>query len=314
MYPKRLKQKPFKLLPLSHPISISSTLAALKPYVRQAGDQWRQPWHLSSRKLLDFLIVYIAEGTGVFTVGDDTFNVAKGDIVWTPPNTAHEMEGFKPSMHCIYAHFDCIYDPDRSHWDAHIPPSVLDLSAYAELIHPPLEKTVVANWHGKMQLANHVVVGKLLERIALEHERDRGNSMIMLSGLMLEVIAEILKGLNMHTDEIGKFRWVQMQQSLLDIQKQAEMPLNIAAHADKIRLSESHFRKLFREVHGINPRQTHCEARIKKAKEMLAFTKLTISEIADKLGFSSVHSLSRAFSRTTGISPRQYRCGKLEIK
>jgi AraC-like DNA-binding protein len=309
MYPERLLKKPFKLLPHGHAAAISAQLAALKPYVRQTGDQWRPPWHMPGRKLLDYLIVYIAEGAGVFTVGSETFSVGDGDLVWIPPDTFHEMEGFKPSMHCIFAHFDLIYDPARSHWDAHVPPDVLDLSAYADLMHPPLPHIAIAKWCGKMQLANNAAVGMLLERIAFEHERDPRKSALVLSGMMLEVIAEILKGLAAKVDAKGGFRWDQMQQSLRDIQNQAEKPLDISVHAEKMRLSESHFRKLFRETHGRSPRQVHREARIQRAKELLIYSSLTISEIADKLGFSSVHSLSRAFNAVTGISPRQFRNG-----
>ena len=310
MYPKRLPETPFKLLPHPHPTHISSILAALKPYVRQTGDQWRPPWHMGSRKLLDYLIVYIAEGTGVFTVGSETFAVGDGDIVWIPPDTAHEMQGHAPSMHCIYAHFDLCYDPARSHWDAHIPPGILDLSSYANLLHQPVNLPAVSKWRGRMQIPNHAAAGMLLERIAFEHERDRRNSALALSGMMLEVVAEILKGQAVEVDATGGFRWDQMQKSLHDIQSQAEQPLNIAAHAEQTRLSESHFRKLFRETHGRSARQVHREARIQRAKELLIYSSLTISEIADKLGFSTVHSLSRAFSALTGISPRQFRDGR----
>jgi len=71
-------------------------LMHLRPYVRQTGDDWRKPWFLKLRKLFDYLVVYIAEGSRRFTVRDSTFHVTKGDLIWVPPDTPHEMEGYAP--------------------------------------------------------------------------------------------------------------------------------------------------------------------------------------------------------------------------
>ncbi len=49
------------------------------------------------------------------------------------------------------------------------------------------------------------------------------------------------------------------------------------------------------------------ECRIKKAKEMLADYSLQISAIGYDCGFNSPQSFTRAFRRTTGLSPREYR-------
>ncbi|MBD3391451.1 MAG: helix-turn-helix domain-containing protein [Chitinivibrionales bacterium] len=309
MYPKRLFKKPFRLLPHGHPSWVAAELGGIKPYVRQTGDQWRPPWHISSRCLLDFLLVYIAQGTGVCTVGDETFDVGNGDLVWIPPGTPHEMRGRSRTMHCVFAHFDVAYDPARSHWDAHVPGGVHDLSAYAKLMHPPVDHLAVGGWRGRMQLANHGAIGELLARICLEHHRDKSTSALSLSGMMMQVFAEIHKGRSAGAHVSESIRWQEMQESLRAIQDQAGEPLDIRARAARLRLSESHFRKLFRETHGMSARQVHREARVRRAREYLMYTQLTVSEIAGKLGFSSVHSLSRAFKALTGISPRQYRGG-----
>jgi len=49
------------------------------------------------------------------------------------------------------------------------------------------------------------------------------------------------------------------------------------------------------------------DARLELAKEHLRRTRLTISEIAERVGYSSVHSFHRAFKRGTGHTPRSYR-------
>lgn len=43
------------------------------------------------------------------------------------------------------------------------------------------------------------------------------------------------------------------------------------------------------------------------ARAMLSSTNLHVGEIAEKLGFESQFSFSRAFRKATGLSPRDYR-------
>jgi AraC-like DNA-binding protein len=49
------------------------------------------------------------------------------------------------------------------------------------------------------------------------------------------------------------------------------------------------------------------DARLELAKEHLSRTRLTITEIAERVGYSSVHSFHRAFKRGTGQTPGFYR-------
>ena len=112
----------------SEPLAESSSwmLNSFSPYVRQSGDQWRPRWQIKSRKLLDYLLVFIADGEGFFIVDGETLALNSGDAVLIPPDTSHEMNGTSEKMHCIYLHFDLIYDPTRSRWDACIPPGTPD--------------------------------------------------------------------------------------------------------------------------------------------------------------------------------------------
>ena len=87
----------------SEPLDAKSSwmLKSLSPYLRQSGNQWRPRWQIKSRKLLDYLLVFIASGEGVFTLQDETFPVSTGDAVLIPPDTLHEMSGIskKNALH-----------------------------------------------------------------------------------------------------------------------------------------------------------------------------------------------------------------------
>jgi len=60
---------------------------------------------------------------------------------------------------------------------------------------------------------------------------------------------------------------------------------------------------LFSEIEGTTIEKYFIAQRIEKAKELLVYDELTLSEIADRLGYSSVAYLSNQFKKTTGLTP-----------
>ena len=46
--------------------------------------------------------------------------------------------------------------------------------------------------------------------------------------------------------------------------------------------------------------------KIREAKALLRESKLSVTEISEKLGFNSIHYFSRLFKKTTGHSPKEY--------
>ncbi len=284
-------------------------LQRLRPFVRQSGDEWRRAWLLPGRKLLDYLIVYIADGHGSFTVDASTFAVGPGDLVWIPPDTYHEMEGFAPSMHCIYAHFDLLYDPARSNWDACIPGGTLSLEPWTGLMHPPLDDAVIGSWKGTLPVSNAAAIGGLLTALCVEHRRLAADAAVQIGGMMLQLVGLILRGLSPGRKSTPHA--AQIQAALEFIREHADRDLHVGRLAAAVGLSGSHLRRLFRETVGKSPRAVHREARIRKACGMLVYnTRMNISEVAFALGFSTVHNFSRAFHQLTGTAPTAYRRGK----
>lgn len=63
--------------------------------------------------------------------------------------------------------------------------------------------------------------------------------------------------------------------------------------------------RLFSEVEGITIEQYFILQKIEKVKEWLVYDESTLSEIAWKLGYSSVAHLSGQFKKVTGMTPSQ---------
>jgi AraC-like DNA-binding protein len=71
----------------------------------------------------------------------------------------------------------------------------------------------------------------------------------------------------------------------------------------------TYFRQQFRRMYGTSPKQYLLNARIRRAKDLLASTDWTVTRIAEKAGFSSLYYFSKAFKAATKQSPREYRTG-----
>lgn len=82
---------------------------------------------------------------------------------------------------------------------------------------------------------------------------------------------------------------------------------SVAGIAKELNLSRSQCTKLFAKVYGLSPRQYVSQMKLKLAKELLVTTHMSMTDIAEKLGFQSASHFSRQFRRWTGQSPSEFR-------
>ncbi len=77
--------------------------------------------------------------------------------------------------------------------------------------------------------------------------------------------------------------------------------------ARQVGYSADHFSRVFRQVLGQSPQAYIVEQRVGRARQLLTESSLTVTQIADALGYESVYFFSRQFKAKSGISPSQYR-------
>lgn len=77
--------------------------------------------------------------------------------------------------------------------------------------------------------------------------------------------------------------------------------------AEKFNLSESHFRKLFKDFTNLSPIEYRNQLRVEHAKELLKQNSASVSEVAHAVGIEDQFYFSRIFKESEGISPLQYK-------
>ena len=77
--------------------------------------------------------------------------------------------------------------------------------------------------------------------------------------------------------------------------------------SDALQKDYSYLSKLFSEVEGITIEKYVINEKIEKVKELMIYDKLSLNDIAFKMGYSSVAHLSAQFKKVTGFTPSAFR-------
>ena len=84
--------------------------------------------------------------------------------------------------------------------------------------------------------------------------------------------------------------------------------LNLSTYlSDKLHYEYTHLSSLFSSAEGRTIENFCIEQRIEKAKELLIYDQMTLSQIAYELDYSSTAHLSNQFKKITGLTPSYFK-------
>ena len=137
---------------------------------------------------------------------------------------------------------------------------------------------------------------------------------------------EIMENISMDQREILKAKLIQSGLELMDdkkamlIEKIKNVIIEMVHHSNEIikvnfsdYLSEkmnhdyTYLSNLFSEVQGTTIEQFIISHKTERIKELIIYGELNITEIAWKMGYSSVAHLSSQFKKVTGLSPSHFK-------
>lgn len=92
-----------------------------------------------------------------------------------------------------------------------------------------------------------------------------------------------------------------------DIRREPSRRWTVAELAERSALSRAQFTRRFTAYVGLPPARYMINARIDRARQLLAETTMSVTQIAATLGYPDVASFSRQYRHITGQSPRDVR-------
>jgi AraC-like DNA-binding protein len=126
----------------------------------------------------------------------------------------------------------------------------------------------------------------------------KGQIKALLFGILTDLSLEQRK------ENLSAGRYAQIAPGVLYLEKHFTEQISVPALADLCHVSETSFRRLFRDCTGLPPLEYATGLRIAKARLLLESGAMSVSETAETVGYADPAYFSRIFRLKTGILPR----------
>lgn len=236
----------------------------------------------------NFGMSYIKEGNAVIRYKDRTYVTEPGTVAIFPP--------FEPNDHIITSEEPALF----FWWFFKV--TVLDCIDILNLMHLPI--TFRLEHHKEFESAFRTLT-------SLAQSNDLGTDCLLAKAKSLEIFAYLLEGARRNNKLAVKStvpnRFLAM---LNEIIKADVKSVSLKDLSEKYYLHPNYISNRFKYYFNTTPKELLHKKIIDLAKGMLTSSDLTITEIADYLGFTSLYSFSRFFYTHEGLYPLKYRKGK----
>lgn len=278
------------------------------PYIRYACDQTLDKSFHLERTIWDYELIYVKEGQMRYRENGEEYVCSAGDILFLRPGIEHTLSLVDGKMvRQPHVHFDFYTLPDSA--ETMISFKKLQEMTLEERKH--FRRDVAGRFPvtlpSVMHLRNADKVEAVLMELIEEYDKSEPCRELMLQALFMKLWAILVREYIRSTrandyEHQEELEWVR---NYMDTHPSESICLDELAL--KVNLSKFHLIRIFKKVYHITPIKCHTEARLRRAREMLVYTSIPITELSEKLGFQSIHGFSRWFKNLEGMSPQNYR-------
>lgn len=156
-------------------------------------------------------------------------------------------------------------------------------------------------------------LARLARDLAEELLEEKAGQELVVSALVEHALVQLLRRYanvrrseHLELSRVGLVdRRIRLAVELMHAHLDRDLPLEEIAQA--AHLSPFHFARLFKKLTGATPHAYLASLRAARARELLAETDLSVTEVGARVGYMSSSHFAKAFRQATGISPRAYR-------
>lgn len=229
-----------------------------------------------------YLIHYIMNGRGTYEVNGKTHLLCAGDCFLVYPNT------------------EVIYFADKDEpWEyAWVGFTGSDAAMILRATDFSKEKPYIRN----------APAGEEIKRQLLHIYDARGNKFehaVEMTGRLYTTLALFMHGASKDNSQNTSQNYV--QKGIEFITSNYSYPITVEDIASYVGLSRSHLFRSFQTVLGVSPKEYLTDFRIKQSCYLLEHSNLSITAIANSIGFDNSLYFSKAFHKKKGMSPKEYR-------
>lgn len=287
----------------------------LSPYVRIAWYSTLKPHTLlGPRDIFDYELLYLKEGSARITVEGRVYDGNPGDVFLFRPHQRHKIECLNnfPVIQ-PHVHFDLQYRADQRD---------VFVSYVTDEEMTPEQKTffrsdIMDRFYpsipDQIHLHNSKVFEEYLFDLIDEYNMPSSFTQVRQQWYFMRLF-------DLYLTEVGYFLHIEGHSNAESIASRMKLYLDnntsrrvtLEELADVVHLDKSYIIRLFRQFYQETPISYHQKVRINRAKSMLLYTNLSVTEIASNTGFSSIHDFDRVFRKMVGAAPSVYRPRRIE--
>jgi AraC-like DNA-binding protein len=281
----------------------------LSPYIREAWDNIIEPpQNVAERVIFDYELIYVKDGEIEVNVEGKLYYGLPGDIFFFRPMETHSITLLhgKP-LHQNHIHFDFYYQPDSPNVKVSMKPLKAMTEQEKLFFREDVLKDMPVPIPNHIRLNNPLVIEKLILEIIHEFHLKFPYYKTTIKGIFIQLWIQLLREYHWQTQPQLQSNWEQLDRVKNYISHNIDQEITLDELSVMANLSKYYLCRLFKNAYGMTPIQYHVLIRLEKAKQMIQFTNLPISHIAEKVGFQSIHAFSRTFRKIEGVSPSFYR-------
>ncbi len=235
-----------------------------------------------------FELTLVTAGSGVVLTNGDPCEVTPRDIYLSFPGDIHEIRAAENEK-LEYDYLSLFTD------DAEMSES--------------LEMMIRQNRDSASRRFRDEKISFLVNCALAEFTKRREYSDELLSGIFRQIMIYLIRDFSdiaQETADVSDARILCLQ-LMNHIDAHIYSSESLSETAEKFNYNYSYLSSLFRKTTGKNLSDYYRERKMETAKVLLLENRKKINEISQMLGYSSPFAFSRAFTKTFGVSPKEFR-------
>lgn len=276
----------------------------LSPYIRRTWySTLKAPWHIKTRVLVDYEIIYVAKGSATVTVEGVAYRVKKRDVIFIPPGVKHSILVDTEDFVQPHVHFDPIYteqSPKRK-------VSFSCLENMSEEQRTLMQANIFKEYSIPYVFQPREVsrFEKYLFDMIEARNTNREHNTVLCKAKMLMLLRLILKQFVKASDNDNSSGTYDEVKSYID--NNYDQIITLDYLEKQFCINKFTLMRRFKNIYGINVITYYNDKRLEFAKQRLEKSEQSITQIAHELSFTDVYSFSRFFKNRVGVSPKSFR-------